>query len=178
MRLREKSEKKTSLVPIVAATLFVIALGFVIMYAMRGSNRAEYSGAYFYDMGSGTIFANSNSEPPPIPAPSGPYQGEFGGVRAYIYTCGECVDYHGMTVDEVKAEGGIIAWLETFNPEVKQKLVDGRIAGGADVIANELLVKGVNESDWVPAISPSGIRLRDTNGLCSDGQSKPCWPSR
>jgi len=102
MGLRESMQNRPALWGGVAAV--AIGLAVVGMFPRSKPPAApQFGEAWFYDLGSGELFAGKNALPP-IDAATGAGQG----VIAFIYACGAC-DPASWT----------LAYIQTFTPQAK-----------------------------------------------------------
>ena len=175
MGAREFMNRNSALVTIAAVVVLVVALGLIIMQSRGPRRSASPVDAYYFDMGSGRIFVSASAQIAPIDAPSGPYRESPGGVRVYIFACAGCGDYEGMSVGQVRERGGHVAWLEMYDPAVKEQFTRGRQPG--PMMMTGRLVKTVDAEHWVRSSSPEGMHLQEeAQGLCATRPPTLCYP--
>jgi len=108
--------------------------------------------AWYYDLNTGKLFIAEAGRKPPIDAPSGPSpDGKPAGVRAYVLS---------YKPDPNESER-FIAYLETTgSPDMLPKL-PGKPGGGitAQKWTKGNMIRRVNDTFWVPADSPLGLRI-------------------
>lgn len=118
----------SGLTSLLAIAILVVALGFLTMRLTGGGRRGGTQRSfYYYDLGSGKVFIESAQKFPPIEAPSGPLQiGDKqmdAGVRAFVFTCGECPDtLDGMTVDQIEQTGAKFGYVERYTDDMKKQM--------------------------------------------------------
>ncbi len=96
--------------------------------------------AWYYDLGTGELFAATADAVPPIDAPSG-----SGGVRAIVVSCGQCSD----------ASEREIAYLEKWSREDRDYLMAPDDAGERAEPVPLVAVPG-EDMAWVAMESPQG----------------------
>ncbi len=136
--------------------------------------------AWFYDLNTGELFTASADAIPPIDAPSGPLRvgGGPAGVRAYVFTCGECDD-----------ASRFVGYIETYSPAASRQMRAARQRANSERRSIDFLlldrearkgrlVKRVNDTQWVPAYGELGARIvTSVVRRCAQGQQvKPCLP--
>lgn len=129
MSMREWLNNNSTLVASVAVVVLVVALG-VVFFQQRGPGYGGASEVYFWDLEREEPFPHSVDVIPPIEAPSGGR-----GVRAHLYTCGECnpAEWFG--------------YLETHTEEAKRIYEE---EGVIPVDQDELLVRPLEGGNWTP----------------------------
>lgn len=159
--------------PIVAVVAVIVIIGSVVWMANGGKNSSLPKQVYFYDVGSGELFAADRAAQPPIEAPSG----AGNGVKAVVYSCGECSDSSLQ-----------VAFVTTYSEEARaamQKMANAADGGVdvelAEVIDNGTLVampaEGGGEPQWVSAVTQEGIQIMGRAGdICGSQPAKPCFP--
>lgn len=183
MKARDWMNNNSALVTIAAVVLLVISLGVIIMQT-RGPGSVRAIDLYFYDLNTGKLFVAKSDHIPPIKAPSGPFgeQGLPGGVRAHVFSCGECGDFTGMTAEQVVQAGGYIAYLEMYTPQGKAALTaDPSDPNAAPMMIDPMeqtLVKPVDGDQWMSMYSERGYRMTDAAmQQCPDGSpGQACRP--
>jgi len=115
--------------------------------------------AYWYDLNTKELFEAPLTEDMEMETDSGPYEGGPAGVRAKVYSCGNC------------RENRFIGWLEKRNPEVKGQVLDEL------QLSRAFLVRSEDGDQWVPLSSPAGQRIiNSVDDRCATGELKKCWP--
>jgi hypothetical protein len=131
----------------------------------RGGHTTSDGPVWYFDLGTGELFAASAAETPPIPAPSGvQINGVDAGVRAHVFSCGSCSD------DRER----VVLYLETFHPVIR------RLRNGETVSEDEFpshdprtaIIKRPGDEGWVLASGREGSRILDElmEWECPDGQ--------
>lgn len=184
MGLRDYMNNNSSVVTIVAVVVLVIALGIIVMTS-KGPGRSGYIvDIYFFDLNTGKVFIGKSDQRPPIATDSGPTtDGKKAGVLAYISACGECKNYNGMTVDELKAAGAFVSRLEKFTDQALAAMEAAESGqNGAPIdydMMNAIVIKRPQDANWVPLESAAGMRiLSEQETLCPGGAVMTCLPGR
>ena len=160
--------------PKAAASMAVIALiGAVafMFYSQATKNRRPKGDLWYYNTETRELFPESDLSVPPIDTVSGPNTG----VRAYVYSCGDCSD----------PDQRYVAYLEYLVPRAK-KAVEGQVAEFGDQVGigmamekfeSGIMVRAVDGTDWVPQLSPRGQQIIE-EGRLSGGceHPRPCVP--
>ncbi|HEV57381.1 MAG TPA: hypothetical protein ENN87_07770 [Phycisphaerales bacterium] len=132
------------------ATVSTLLLLIVVVSMLIGGESAEpvtSDQAWFYDLNTGKLFAVSASKVPPVATPSGPTpDGAPAGVRAYVVTYGSGGDRSEPTV----------AYLETRAPDTPPSAYHAAHQHFGAEWGKGLLVRRVDDPEWVPADSPTG----------------------
>ena len=143
-----------------AAIIGIVAVVVVIASVLsmwRPGNRnpsAAWTREYYYDLNTGKLFAADMEHAPPIEAPSGSHEGRPAGVLAYVFTCGECTEKQWR-----------VAFLENHTDDAKlaseEIVLNSGPWGFGDPqllsrLAQGILVKRPEDSDWVAKSSPEG----------------------
>jgi hypothetical protein len=136
---------------------------------------------YFYDLTSKKLFTDASTKIPAIPAPSDqPGTAEPKGVRAFVFSCGDC-----------KSEADrVVGWVETYSPEGQKKLAPlfgpdrpphgpispDEVPSLLDV--NEHLVAAPSGEQWFDANSSEAQRIRqEAQKPCPSGERpQECRP--
>ena len=162
-----KHPKAAALVSILA---LVGAVGY-LFYFQFSKNRRPEGDLWFYNLETGQLFPESDLSVPPIDTESGPGTG----VRAYVYSCGDCAN----------PDQRYVAYLETMVPQAK-KAVEGYlkefgtqtgIGMAIDKFEAGILVRAPEGIQWVPQMSPEGQRIIEKGRLgggCT--YPRPCLP--
>ncbi|MCA9270438.1 MAG: hypothetical protein KDA41_18275, partial [Planctomycetales bacterium] len=93
-QLRDTLNKNPALMIAGAAVLTIAALGFVAMRVLGVAGTTEevkpVMMAYYYDQNTKELFTLPTETEWQVERPSGEFEGEPAGVRAYVYACGPC----------------------------------------------------------------------------------------
>lgn len=187
MGLREALNNNSSLVTIVAVVVLVVALGIIVMTSKGPGSSSTKVDVYFYDLNTNKLFITDSTNYAPADAPSGPTdKGNKAGVMAYVYVCGECGSYDGMTADEVAATGAWISRLEMYTPDAIKAIEEAKAASGDDAamfmepeMMDSMLIKRVKDTTWTSMGSSKGMAIMREEGTktCPDGtRPKLCLP--
>lgn len=138
-----------------AVIMFAVTIGLVARYGVgrRRTTEAAPQRIYFYDLGTGQLFADDAAALPPIAAPSG----AGNGVGAVVYACGACSE------PQLR-----IGYLERMSDEGKQAHARLRelSASGADTPSH--LVELVDRERYVaPPPSPDEVQTPQWASLAS-----------
>lgn len=139
----------------VAAGLLALALGVLLAGAWptRAGGPAE---VYFWDLETNEPFAGQGDAFPPLTAPSGGV-----GVRAHLFTCGECEP------DEW------FGYLETYTDEAWAYFEEeGEFPG----LETDTLVRALDGDRWIPAASAAAERLYDAIDAVCPTPPRLCRP--
>jgi len=122
---------------------------------------------FYYDLGTGQLFADSPGQVPPIDAPSGPGVG----VRAYVFSCNDCSD----------EQQRFIAWYERQIPASKRLQEDPNAAVTADDLIDVLSAPIEISEDgkqWKPLhpILYMQWQINKRQTLCGGGATLECKP--
>src|SRR5262245_34979152 len=86
-----------------AVVVFAVSLA-VLIYQVRGRTGGSPGLVYFYDVNSTSsvpldrLFSAKSDEVPPIRGPSDSPDSAPGGVRAWVFSCGDCSDRSSMFI--------------------------------------------------------------------------------
>lgn len=145
--------------PAVGITVAVIGLAAATLFTLIGGGETiEVKKAiYFYDLDTKTLYgiATTDHPVPPVVAPSG---GE--GVRAKVYSCGNCDD-------ESKYFVGL---LEKYSDKAK-KAIEEKSENADDLRSQGLLVSLPDGQKWESANDDEGSKIivGSRRGKCPDG---------
>lgn len=145
--------------------LAVIALLAIIVgawwFTLKPAEQPTAGQAYYLDLQTNTLFSAPETAPSPIPAPSG---GE--GVKANVFTCGECSDEASR----------FIGFLEKYTEAYKTALtVDQEMP--EDIAYNGQLFGTPDGKQWMPRASEEGMAFALSLVTRCDGQPAiPCLP--
>jgi len=166
MSLREHIEKHRGLATVIAAAL---AAGAVAMVLTRSGGTLEKE-RFFYDLGTGKVFAGDAMLTPAIASESG----EGMGVGAIVFSCSNCDDESSR----------FVAWLEKYTDAAKQVMASGnaaepsvteRIEAGHLIAAEP--VAG-SDAEWIVEFSARGMGLRKAmrERCMGEGTVRVCRP--
>lgn len=194
MKLRDWMNNNSAIVTIAAVVILILSLGYIVWSSKGPSYGARVIDVYYYDLNTQKVFTAKSDQVPPIDAPSGPFrtpagQEVPGGVRAYLFACGDCQDFTGLTAAELQAKGGFIGWLEMYTPEAKAMLTQPPGESPEAAAEREMRMYQVWESGqliaspdnlrWVSQNTEEGVRITSQiEGKCPGGTPKPCLPGR
>ena len=171
--------------PLVAVLVAVIALGIAGYFIFRSFKPASaaatnWSKVWCYDIAKGTTFVGTEQKVPAFAIDgSTPTDGSPAGVRAEVFSCGDCND------DGAR----FVGWLWKFTPETA-KLVQGMVdarpngfvedspydsaaaRGNPDVI---LIASSDRSAEWYPEpSSEAGDIKAKVATRCNGLPAKPC----
>lgn len=168
--------RKSKLVPaaVVFAALVLTAKMSMPGGALATSGDAAKPGArptataYFFDLNTGQLFGGANGTQAPIAAPSnaGEPDSSPAGVRAYVYSCGQCGE----------ADKQYIGYLEIYTPAQAGSLPEpaAKLPPGGALLHDaqrQLVAKPSLDPEWQPAASDAGKAIiRDARRKCSDNR--------
>lgn len=153
----------------VAAVLLITAVTLIL--TQKGDSRGfVVTGAYYYDLNTKKLFDGPREELLPIDAPSGPLQaaepadiGKKAGVKAYVYSCGEC------------KEGEWFIGLLEYYPESVWSLKDSETEYDKFSEARKIAAP---DGPWIQANSEEGKKLNDQRIFMNCKQPKLCTPGK
>lgn len=179
--IRQWLNAHARIVGIVAALVLFGALLAVFRSGNGSGPPAAVDEEYYFDLNNDELFTALRDQIPPIDAPSGPHQGEPGGVRAYVFTCGACR----------KGEWKI-GYLEKFTPAARLILLEHRrkleenpegpraflnpdqVKGA---LAKGWLIRAADGGPWLTVDSAEAREIRDRGRVCGEMRlAKPCYP--
>ncbi|MEM9916355.1 MAG: hypothetical protein AAF911_15475 [Planctomycetota bacterium] len=185
MSVREFLNNNSAVATIVAVVLLVMALG-VIIWQNQGPQPRQLD-VFYYDLNTQEVFVDDLSRVVPFDRGNGAYEFADGprgsAVRAMIYTCGDPEEIkEGMTLAEIEAAGGFIAYLERFTPQMLER--QARIDAGEsisyedyEVDYDSVWVSTPEGQTWVNQNSEAGTQVIQS-GLqrCGNVIPKLCRP--
>lgn len=187
VHIREWINQNATLVTVLAIIVLVLCFGILYKRVHQRRYAGRITAFYYYDIQTDALYADSPFVIPPIDAPSGPGQG----VRAYVFSCGECPQVlSGMTTDELEQVNVRIGWLEKYDEETRRKILDptasSQLAEPPTLINDHWrqwdkghLIKAVDDEQWVVSVSEQGMQLmRHVSKLCPENKNMPkrCLP--
>ena len=188
MGVREFLNNNSAVATILAVVLLVMALG-VIIWQNQGPQPRQFE-VFYYDLNTQEVFVDDVSRVVPFDRGNGTYEfvdGSRGSaVRAMIYTCGDPeASKEGMTLAEIEAAGGFIAYLERFAPQMLER--QARIDAGESLLDendedyesgfDSVWVSTPEGQTWVNQNSEAGTQVIQS-GLqrCGNATPKLCRP--
>lgn len=177
MKIRDTMNNNSAVVTIVAVVILVLSLGFIIMNSNKKGPRRVVE-LYYYDMNTGELFVGPSDQYAPIDAPSGPTaDGQPAGVRAYVFSCGDCSD----------KSSHYIGYLERYSPEAKERI--RRMNENPESLSEEdhyydydqgRFVMVPDKTSWLEANSEAGIEAASqvTASCPEDSIPRSCYPGR
>lgn len=137
MGLRQKMDEHPTATMCVALLAAALSVGLALWYVMvPAATRAEVGQAWYFDLSTSQLF-QAKPQPAPINAPSGPYKGGPGGVKAYLFACHDCAD----------PKDRFVGYLERFLPAGKATAEAGIRSGRMP----DMVIFGLLEQDPMPA---------------------------
>ena len=181
---------KRVLIGVIAGVVLVVSVMAIFRQARGPSLPSLPTSEWYWDLNTRQLFSAPLGQIPPITAPSGASKdGSLAGVRAHVFGCGDC--------SEAKR---FVAYLETYTPEVKQRLLEfrensrskerpraGPELNMGDVMIDTNLrmgtatvVKRVDDPDCVPMKSEEGQRIvQEALRRCGGKDvARPCSPTK
>ena len=192
MKARDWINNNSAVVTVGAVVVLVLALGFII-YQNSGSMTPRVVDMYYYDMNTGEIFLGQSDQVPPIDAPSGLADGQPAGLRAYVFSCGECPSSDqivGSTASSLEQQNTFVGWVEKYTEEARQAMEQaeqGEQSPEEEQAAYEAYERGEvvkrpgdPESAWVHIDSDEGLRIQESISQKCPGDElpNPCYPER
>lgn len=159
MQIRQWINDNATAMLIVALGLVVVA-GGVLYFQLFDSGPGSIRAVYFLDMETQEVFEQPPGTLAPVSAPSG---GQ--GVRAHLYTCGECEPDEWFGYLETVREDGQAPAAANEEPPYRE---------------GDHLLRELDNGEWVPYFSPAGERIREVaEQPCPDehdASPRPCLP--
>jgi hypothetical protein len=176
MSLRSQINSNPAVAATVSVAVIAGALGLV-MLVTTGRVDKSLGDTYFYDRNTGRIIAASpGSGFPPITTDSGPYQGEPAAVGVFIYHCGSCSDYRGMTLQEVKSSGASVAYLKKLPAKAKEQ-AQGDSLQEQQAAMQQFVVQKPGGEQWVHNRSePAQEIFANARPECDGEKATLCQP--
>jgi len=193
MKYRDWMNQNSAVITIGAVLVLIGALYAIIKQQWGPGTTYKPIDVFYYDMSltSGSemdrLFSGKSNEFPPIEAPSKAKtpDGSPTGVRAWVFSCGDCSDKSKW----------FIGFLETYTRDAKDAMLEmtkapatGGAAApppmptGAEMMARENghLISIPGEDKWVPYSGPQGLELiQRAQSRCGSEQGNravPCYP--
>ncbi len=175
--------------PAIGVAISAICLGAAALsWTIRGRGEpAGLSDAYYFDMNTTKIFRAPGPRSP-VAAPSGPASdGTPAGYKAYVFACGGGLDPVGLTLAELKARGGGIAFISRYTDDgaAAQQELAGANFPDNDKRYSELttraraghMVRAPEGTQWVQSDSAAATDLLTViSTLCKDGHPRRLIP--
>lgn len=159
--------------PKIIACILMLSLGCgLTVWSMRSEADPSQNLVYYYDLNTQQVFTAPAGNYAPIETESGLHEGQPAGARIYIYGCDEVTlhtSFAGMTLDEVRAAGGIPGWLEVFTPEAKASLQSEH--PNPDAMLSGQLHRGFEDDRWYPSLSSQAAMIRQPARSACDGKA-------
>ena len=158
--------------PKVGGTIAAIVIVVAIVLAVSrsgdtGPTHRKVDQIYFYDLGDKKLYATDPDTLSPTDAPSGfkTPESEPGGVRAYVFGCGDCKEH-------------FIAYLEKYTPEGKKMMESGDVTA-IYKINDHVHVRAADGDEWLVGGSEEGKKIVSTSeSKCPKGvKVVPCNPA-
>lgn len=184
MNIREFLNNNSAAATIIAVVLLIVSLGIIVLNS--GGPSGGSIEMYYYDLNAKTLMVESSSALPPIQTDSGDFNGVGAGVKAIIYSCSDACGSvkAGMSIDELRAAGADIAYLERYTAEAKA-LLERQLAGETldpateeQVLMNDVTeVSDITGERWMSMDSDAGLgMMQDLAEKCSGGTISYCMP--
>lgn len=148
-----------------AVGLVLIALLYVFVFANFGNERQLTEAEFFYDIQQKRLFTARPTPWTPIDAPSGAKNG----VKAYVYSCGECSD----------KDKRFIAFLEMYTDEALKSVIDGSISHEerSQLQGEGWRIRKVDDQDWMQGTTKEARQMMRDASRCPDGkEAQRCRP--
>lgn len=166
----------------------VCLLAAALSWTMRGRGEpAGLADAYYLDLNTMKVFRAAGPRSP-VAAPSGPASdGSPAGYKAYVFACGPGLDPVGLSLEELKARGGGIAFISRYTDDgaAAQKELAGANFPDNDKRYSELttraraghMVRAPEGTQWFQSDSSTANDLLTAiSALCKDGRPQRLVP--
>ncbi|MEM9344996.1 MAG: hypothetical protein AAGB26_00120 [Planctomycetota bacterium] len=147
LELRKKLEENQSVVLIALILVIVVSLSMVFCHLVGGGARS-YSGTVdlvYFDLESETVRIVKHEYPD---TPASPLKGTDNVYLASVYSCKECPKGQikdGMTLDDLKANGMFVAWIERIEPNITDELALSGQAYAYRTLEDETWYAGIEQ---------------------------------
>jgi len=170
MGLREKLNNNSASTTAVALVVCVFCVGFVIYYQSSGAERG-LDNQYYYDTNTQKVVSiDAEGDLPPLETDSEPASGQPAAVRAFIYACGSCGSYAGMSLAQVEESGAVMGMLQKWPDKLRQMAKNDNMDKFQGSPLNYRLVRSPDSEEWHKVASPKGRKLdRTDRPECEDG---------
>lgn len=175
---------KNPLAVVIGCLVALLISAFVIYRSVNpaASSATNWSKVWCYDLSKGAIIVGTEKTVPPFSITgAAAADGSPAGVRAEVFSCGDCADESQR----------FVGWLWKFTPEVAktlQEIVDSKPKGFVDdnpydsAVAqgdpNVMLIASPDRlGDWYPAHSEEAGQIKENlMSRCMGQPAKPCSP--
>lgn len=161
---------------VIAAVALLVGVGLIVARG-GGPDRRGVPGPeahFYYDLDTGELFTESVTRTPPITAPSG---GE--GVRAFVFTCGQCASSQLVIGYLQKLSGQAIEATDQLTnvDEDKRHPLYAQIQGGTFVA---VAPEAGQPPRWLPAVSPESKAIIQSYLTICPGKKRAllCTPDK
>lgn len=154
-----------------AASLILIAV-VIGVTGMQPEEGPVLTGGWWYDLNNKELFKGPRDGFLPIDAPSGPLKdgppdlAGKAGVKARVYTCGNCVD--GETY---------IGFIEYYPQSVWQFAKTGSQEDGQKILLAKM-VRAVPDGQWINGSTAEGKAFIEKRVFSKCATAKPCEPMK
>lgn len=174
MKPESESPGIRGILTVIACVLVIGAAGYLIARALMPT-RTLVPNAYFLDQNTRKIFVAPASMLAPVATPSGNFENEPAGVRLFLFSCTPCPSFDGKTLDDAKAMGVTIGWVERYSPEAKRKLDAGDTS--SETVIEGLQLRAATGGRWLSPGTREATALRETvSRMCAGNPGKACNP--
>lgn len=176
MKMRNWLNNNSAVVTILAVVVLILSLATIILSTRQGSFTPQDVPYYFYDLDAKELFVGKSSQTPPIDTPAGGKRG----VKAYVYSCGDCADESTR----------FVGYLEMYTPEAKEMQEkmnrnDGSINYDDPnndpmmVVDRGRRIADVKGEKWFSYDSVDGVKIIEyPSTRCPDGSFRECYPPK
>ena len=173
--VRQWIGKRAALITVVCVAL--ISVSWFFLYKTLRSPPIPVTYAYYYDLGTSSIFVDTADKVPPFASPSGKAgpKGEPLAVRAFVFSCSNCDD-------ESKR---FVAYLQQYTPEGQKRVLE-LVANDTSIDSNDMqadarnsgfVIRATDGELWYPPDSTEGDGIiREARAKCDRGFPSPCFP--
>lgn len=145
-RMRHWLNMHTVTVTIFSNIVLLCALTVIVLY-VKPRAVPPWPMAYYYDLSTDSVFVARTGELPPVFTPQSRGYGKRNGVRAYVFSCGDC------SKNDTKR---FIGYLEAFTDETKSRISDAggnRLGSPFMPMEGHLYASPDDREKWVSASS-------------------------
>jgi len=144
-----QNKKRITRLASIAVAIVCLALA-TALYNRNAAQRHPHTLCWFYDSDTGKLYPKDRHTLPPADAPSGKE-----GFQAFVFACGECTESSRK-----------IGYLTTYEPELKQSLINQELIDPALLMRGQL-VRRLEDKKWHSMTSVEGQAI-------VAAASKPC----
>jgi hypothetical protein len=124
LELRKKLEENQSITIVALLVVILFCLSLVVCQLIGGGPGTSTTAVQlvYYDLDSKTIKIVAHEYPA---QPTSPLEGTENVFMASVFACEECPEGQikdGMSLEDLKAEGMFIAWLERIDPNMTEEM--------------------------------------------------------